>query len=191
MGDVSMQLLGDKEVLECFERLSGAAQTRIARDVLKAGATIVLAAADSLAPRASGLLEKALGLSSVKRFPSALFVTVGVRRGFRRAVAPTRHGGLRVLSKKASAAANEGSLRDPAYYINVVTSGRKTVVAGSRTPGAKTLFDSRSGRFFGKTARGVPPNPFMSAAFGQAQGPALAAMQAAAESGVTAAVASQ
>lgn len=184
----SIFMTGDKEVRVAFDRLEGAAQSRISRDVVKAGAAVVAVAEKAAAPHDSGLMDRAIGRSALRPYEKVIFQTVGVRRGFLRAVTHNSGGRLKVRSKKFTATAAEETLRDPAYYINVVTSGRKTVVAGTRTPSAKGLFDSRSGRFFGKTARSVPPNPFISQAFAQAQGPALAAMQSAAETGVASAV---
>lgn len=170
-----MQLIGDKEVLRMFEELPVRAQKAVVEPLLKEASRIVARIAKGEAPKETGLLERALGPSKLSRYRggSALFVTVGARRGYRRAVTATKRGKARILSKAKTEASPGAPMRDPARYIGVVSKGRKAVTAKGRS-----LYSRSLDRFFGKSVGPAEANPFMDRAYRQAQG-AVTAMFAA------------
>lgn len=183
MIDCSLALTGDKELLRMFQELPGAAQNRVLKPLVREAGKQLGQAVKSEAPRQSGLLQLAVGSSPLRSYKSGtLFITAGVRRGFKRKVARRRDGGLKYLGKKASAAKADLPTQDPAKYLHLVTKGRKAVEAINR----KVLYDARTGRFFGKSVAAVQANPFVSRAFDNSKEAVTAELCAKAEDRVLA-----
>lgn len=157
----SVAIVGDRQLLAALEELPARAQSRVLKPLLRAGSRQVASAVRSEAPKQSGLLQTAVGSSPLKNYRSGvLFITAGVRRGFKRAVA-ARAGRLRVLGKRKSSESPDLPSQDPAKYLHLVAGGRKAVQALDK----KVLYDRRTGRFFGRQAAAAAPNPFVSRAF--------------------------
>lgn len=145
-----------------FQELPVAAQNRVLKPLVRDAGKKIAAAEKSESPKFSGLMQKAIGESSLKNYSGGrLFITAGVRRGFKRAIGRTKRGSLRVFSKKATAANAELPVQDPTKYLHLVTKGRKAIQAKNR----KVLHDARTGHFFGKSVAAAQPNPFVSRAF--------------------------
>jgi hypothetical protein len=170
MGEFKMQLTGDKELLRLFEELPAAAQNRVLKPLLRsAGAQIALLERGE-APTQSGLLKTSLGASTLRSYSSTLFITAGVRQGFRRAVQGTNYRGgfarkIRYFGKQKSADYPELPVQDPVRYLHLVTGGKKALSATNK----KVLFDARTGKFFGRSVAAQAPNDFIERAFGEAK----------------------
>lgn len=178
MPDLSFAITGDKALLRMCEELPAAAQNRVLRPLMREAAAGVVAAIEAESPRQSGLLAKAVGASSLKSYSSGtFFITAGVRRGFKRRIARTQRGGLRVLGKKASAERTELPAQDPTKYLHIVTKGRKAIEAINR----KVLYDPRTDTLFGRRVAKAEPNPFVSRAFDGAKEAVTARITATAE----------
>ena len=159
-----------------FAELPDRTQMRILKPAMGRAAQIVAAAEKSEAPKETGLMETSLGASATRTYNASggstkLFIAVGVRRGYRRAVVPKARGGLRYLGRAASVAAeanDDANMRNPEKYLHLITGGRKAVMASNR----KVLYSALSGRFLGKSVAEADPNPFMDRAFDAASGQA-------------------
>jgi hypothetical protein len=184
MGEVEIRIIGDAGIQQMLEELPARVQSRILKPLMQAGAKMLADAERSGAPRDSGLLENSLGTSKLSSYRSGnvLFVTAGVRRGFRRAVTAKARGGLRVRSKKYTIANPGDAVRDPAKYLHLVTGGRKAVQA-SKAPG---LYSAASDRYFGKRVAATTPNPFVTRAFDSAQSAVVSMITERAAEGITA-----
>jgi len=199
MATFAMQLTGDREVLRMFGELPERARKRVMEPLLAEASRAVAAIARADAPKETGLLERALGPSKLSRYGGGtkLFIAVGARRGFRRAVSRTRGGKGKVLSAARTDRGEGAMVRDPIKYLHLVTGGRKVSTAGARlgayagasggfrsitgrfmsgeelgwrrAAGSRVLYSSYLGKFLGKSARAVSPNPFMDRAFRQSQ----------------------
>ena len=77
----------------------------------------------------------------------------------------SRNGKLRVRSRAFTESNPSEAVRDPAKYLHLVTGGRKALMATK----SKILYSSLTDKFFGKSVRGVAPNPFMERAFESAK----------------------
>lgn len=173
-----------------FRELPARAQERVLRPAMEKASKIVAAAEKSEAPKESGLLGESLGVSTTRTYNAAggstkLFIAVGVRRGYRRAVVATKRGGVRRLGRAASDAAEAGgdaNMRNPAKYLHLVTKGRKAIVATRR----KALYSSVTGQFFGKSVAAAAPNPFIERAFEASAEQAASAVLAAGVTGIEA-----
>jgi hypothetical protein len=93
-----------------------------------------------------------------------MFITAGVRRGFKRAVTQGRGGKLRVRSKAFTAANSDEAIQNPSKYLHLVTGGRKAIDADK-----KTLYDPRTDRFFGRHVAAAKVNPFVERGFDAAK----------------------
>jgi len=166
MNEFSMKISGDEKILRMFSELPNAAQNRILKPLVREGGAMLALAIRDEAPSQSGLMKIAIGASSLKTYASdgLLFITAGVRRGYRRAVQAVGRGGLRHFSKRKSAMYPELPVQDPARYLHLVTGGRTAVHALNRA----ALYDRRTGRFFGKSVASAKANPFVSRTFNTA-----------------------
>lgn len=162
-----MKLSGDREVLRMFEGLPAAAQDRVMKPLVREGGAMLASAEKAEAPSQSGLMKTAIGVSSLKTYASGavLFITAGVRRGYRRAMQATSRGKLRYFGKQRPAEKPDLPVQDPAKYLHLVTGGRKAIHAMS----GKVLFDRRTNRFLGKSVAAAKANPFVSRAFDAAK----------------------
>jgi len=161
----------DSQVRRLFEQLSAAAQERVLKPLMVQCAKLLADAMRGQAPAESGLLRKAIGASTVKRYPSVLLVTAEVRRGFRRAVTASRTGRLRIRSRAYGKANPESAkFRSPRKYVHLVVGGRKAVSIRS----AKVLYSAYTGKFFGRSVVAAAPDPFVDRAFAAAQAQVLA-----------------
>jgi hypothetical protein len=161
MSEITMTLSGDREVVRMFEELPTRAQKHVLTPLLKMGSKMLSHAEKSEAPHASGLLGLAIGASKLRTYESTIFITAGVRRGFRRAVTRKARGGVKRLGKAKTAASPDLPAQDPVRYAHLVSGGRKAVSVVR----SKVLYDPRSGKFFGRHVKGVAPNPFVDRAF--------------------------
>ena len=183
-----IELLGVPEVQNALDALGGrslgdqnAAYHRIEKALVLRAAKICAAAEREEAPHGSGLLARAVGTSGLRTYAGRLFVTSGVRWGFRRAVQPVAHaaakkGRPRALSKKATAAGAGTAFMDPARYGGTVQAGRDPIAAKNK----KVLYSAASDRFFGQSVAAAAPDPFILRAFSRAKQevPAMAAAEA-------------
>lgn len=80
-GGVSIELLGDRLLVEAFKLLDIKMQKKIARKGLRAGGKIVLAAVKAKVPTKSGKLKKSLKLRSIKRTRTGIgvYIRTGTR----------------------------------------------------------------------------------------------------------------
>jgi hypothetical protein len=159
---VELQIFGTAEVAAMFGRLSVAAQSRVLKPIMVSASGQIAEALRGAAPEESGLLKRAMGSSVLKTYGETLFITAGVRRGFRRAVSLARTGRWRIRGKKATGSAGGETIRDPAKYLHLVTGGRKAVEAIN----ARVLYSAQSNTFFGRRAKAVAPRPFVQQTFG-------------------------
>lgn len=160
----SIEIHGDRELTAALEQLPQRVQQRVLRPLLKAAGQRIADAERGQSPAASGLLKESLGVSPLRvyRGGSMLFLAVGVRRGFRRAMVATRRGAKFLGRRKSAQAEQSGSpVYDPAKYLHLVSRGRKAVRATS----GKRLYDLRTGRSFGREVVAARPNPFIERAF--------------------------
>jgi len=161
-----MQITGDRRVLRMFAQLPAAAQKRVLRPLVREGGARIAAEERAGAPRQSGLLQAAIGTSPLRVYRSGvLFITAGVRRGYRRRIETSMRGRLRYLSKRKSAANVELPVQNPAKYLHLVTGGRKAIHAA----GKKVLYDVRTDRFLGRSVAAAPADPFVEEAFRRAE----------------------
>jgi len=166
MNDLAIQITGDKQVLRMFEELPHYAQERVLKPLMRMGASLAALEERAEAPTQSGLLQTSLGPSTLRTYGGGtLFITTGVRRGFRRAVQATSRGKVRFLGKKKSEENPELPVQDPVKYLHLVIGGRKAIQAMN----GKKLYDARTGRFFGPSVAAAAPNPFMDRAFERAK----------------------
>jgi len=172
MREFTINFTGDLDVLRRLEALPARAQQRVLKPLMREGARQIAAAAKSEAPARTGLLATSLGPSKLRTYSGTqLFVAVGVRRGFRRAIHRTARGTLRYRSKKATAAAGpDAQIANPVKYLHLVTGGRKAVAAAAR----KSLYSAMEGRFFGRSVAAAAPNPFMTRMFDSVAGSVVA-----------------
>lgn len=162
MNEIRAYMTGDVAVQRMFMGLPQAAQERVVKPLILQGSKILDAAVKAAAPVESGLLKLAIGSSKLKAYSGGtIFITTGVRRGFRRAVSSGKGGKLRVRSKPYTAAHPDEAVRNPAKYLHLVTGGRKAITAVK----SKILYSAVSNKFFGKSVAAVKPNPFMERAF--------------------------
>jgi hypothetical protein len=169
MNEISWTLSGDKKVLEMFAALPRAAQERVLKGLVKKGGKRLAGAIEDEAPAESGLLRRAVGVSQLKTYgQGTIFITAGVRRGFRRAVTMRRNGRFARLSKAFSENAEQELMRDPVRYLHLVTGGRKAILQEG-----KKLYSAQMNKFFGKQVAKVDPNPFVDRAFRAAKEPVL------------------
>jgi hypothetical protein len=170
-GDMSMR--GDREVRLMLDGMNARMVRRIVGPLMIEADRMIVAALKGEAPRETGLLALAIGHTPVKHYGDGiLFTTVGVRRGFRRAVGHFKRGRVYRISK-AKSENTEGPFRNPTKYLHLVTVGRKAVSAIR----AKTLYSSQSERFFGKKVAAVAPNPFVTRAFDAVQSGIIGMME--------------
>jgi len=158
---VEIRIFGTEEVIAAFERLSHGAQNRVLKPIMTSASNQIAEALRGEAPEESGLLKRAMGSSPLRTYATALFITAGVRRGFRRSVSLARTGRWRIRGKKATESAGGEMIRNPAKYLHLVTGGRKAVSATN----ARVLYSAQINTFFGRHAKKVDPNPFVQRTF--------------------------
>jgi hypothetical protein len=155
-----IRLIEDPQLLATLEALPERVTGRVMAGVMREAEAMATKAILAETPRETGLMQRAVGGSGLRRYGSTLFATAGIRRGFRSAVGKTGRG---KLTRSAARMDYQTGFRDPAKVLNVITKGRKVIYATSR----KVLYSAMSETFFGKRVASVPPNPFVSRAFGQ------------------------
>jgi hypothetical protein len=161
MNEIRAYMTGDAAVQRMFMDLPKTVQDRVVKPLILQGSKILDEAAKTAAPVESGLMKLAIGSSKLKTYGgSTIFITTGVRRGFRRAITAGRGGKLRVRSKSFTESNPNASVRDPVKYLHLVVGGRKALVASS-----KLLYSATANKFFGKSVAAAKPNPFMERAF--------------------------
>ena len=166
MNEIRAYMTGDVVVQRMFMDLPKAVQDRVVKPLITRGSKILDDAVKAAAPQESGLLKLAIGSSKLKTYSGGtIFITTGVRRGFRRAVTSTRGGKLRVRGKSYTEANPREAVRDPVKYLHIVTGGRKALTATS----SKVLYSAATNKFFGKSVAAAKPNPFMERAFDAAK----------------------
>lgn len=166
MSEIHAYITGDVAVQRMFMGLPKAVQDRVVKPLIEQGSKILDEAVKAAAPVESGLMKLAIGSSKLKTYGGTIFITTGVRRGFRRAVTATKGGKLRVRSKSYTAANPDEAVRDPVKYLHLVTGGRKAITATK----SKLLYSAATNRFFGKSVAAAKPNPFVAQAFDAAKG---------------------
>jgi hypothetical protein len=171
---VSGSMLADSQKLKkAFERLADKAENGIVRPILTAASKVVAAAEQADAPRDSGLMAMAVGVSTTRTYKtqgsSKLFIAAGVRWGFRRTVSAAASGKLKI-DRASRPASGDDNVKDPAKYLWLVTHGRKAVAIKD----SKILYDAFHNRFLGKAVQAAAPDDFIHEAF-EAVGPALSA----------------
>jgi hypothetical protein len=166
MNEIRAYMTGDVAVQRMFMGLPKTVQDRVVKPLMLEGSRILDAAARAAAPVESGLMKLAIGSSKLKAYSGGtIFITTGVRRGFRRAVTATRGSKLRARSKSFTEATTNETVRDPVRYLHLVSAGRKAITAVK----SKILYDAATNRFFGKSVAAAKPNPFMARAFDAAK----------------------
>ena len=94
MNEIRAYMTGDAAVQRMFMDLPKAAQDRVVKPLITQGSKILDDAAKAAAPVESGLMKLAIGSSKLKTYGGGtIFITTGVRRGFRRAITAGRGGG--------------------------------------------------------------------------------------------------
>lgn len=166
MNETRVSITGDAAIQRMLLELPKSVQERVLKPLLEQGSKILTEAEKNAAPMESGLMKLAIGSSKLRTYGGTIFITTGVRRGFRRAVTATQHGKLRVRSKAYTQANPQEAVRDPVKYLHLVTGGRKAITAVK----SKILYSAVTNRFFGKTVAAARPNPFMETAFDAAKG---------------------
>jgi hypothetical protein len=165
VNEMHVSITGDAAIQRMFLELPKTAQDRVLKPLIVQGSKIFDAAVKSAAPVESGLMKLAIGSSKLKTYGSTIFITTGVRRGFRRAVTASRQGKLRARSKSYTAANPSEVVRDPVKYLHLVTGGRKAITAVK----SKLLYSAATNKFFGKSVAAAKPNPFVDRAFDAAK----------------------
>lgn len=166
MSEIRAYMTGDVVVQRMFMALPRTVQERVVKPLIEQGSRMLDDAVKAESPVDSGLMKLAIGSSKLKTYSGGtIFITTGVRRGFRRAVTASKHGKLRVRSKAFTESNPSESVRNPVKYLHLVTGGRKALMATH----SKVLYSSQTNTFFGKSVRGVAPNPFMERAFESAK----------------------
>jgi hypothetical protein len=167
MNDIRAYMTGNAAVQRMFMDLPKAVQDRVVKPLIQQGSKILDSAVKAAAPVESGLMKLAIGSSKLKTYGGGtIFITTGVRRGFRRAVTATKSGKLRVRSKPFTESNPGETVRDPVKYLHIVTGGRKAITATK----TKLLYSAATNRFFGKSVAAAKPNPFVEKAFDAAKG---------------------
>jgi hypothetical protein len=184
--EITFTISNDEKLIRAFEDLPHAAQDRVIKPLMIEASDMIAQAEKGEAPSESGLLQTSLGHTQLKNYGGKLFITTGVRRGFRRAVTVNRRGGLRFRSKAFTEANIDIPARDPAKYLRLVEHGRKESIAGARpgsyygnlgperglrgrfiepdaerNPASKVLYSAASDKFFGRSVAAAAPNPFI------------------------------
>ena len=156
------------ELQRKFAALPDTVQERVLKPIMREAAAMVASAEKAEAPEETGLLKTALGASTTRTYrheggSSKLFIAVGARRGFRRAVQATPRGRKmgRVLSAARTEAGEGDQVRNPTKYLHLVTGGRKAIHATN----AKILYAALANRFLGKSVEAAKPDPFMERAY--------------------------
>ena len=120
---ITLTLFGSEQIQDAFEELSARTQNKILKSALQWAADAIVEIEKGEAPRDSGLLSEALGSSALRKFSSALFITAGVRWGFRRRI--VREGrGRRFLQDQEATMAKAWTFADPGRYVGVLSAGR-------------------------------------------------------------------
>jgi hypothetical protein len=165
MQEIRAYMTGDAAVQRMFMDLPKSTQDRVVKPLITQGSKILDDAAKAAAPVESGLMKLAIGSSKLKTYGGGtIFITTGVRRGFRRAITAGRGGKLRVRSKSFTESNPNETVRDPVKYLHLVVGGRKALVATS-----KLLYSATTNKFFGKSVAAAKPNPFLERAFDTAK----------------------
>jgi hypothetical protein len=166
MSEMRVSMTGDAAAQRMFLELPKTAQDRVLKPLVVQGSKILDAAVKAEAPVESGLMKLAVGSSKLKTYGgSTIFITTGVRRGFRRAVTATKTGKLHVRSKSFTESNPNEAVRDPVKYLHLVSGGRKAVTATK----SKLLYSAATNKFFGKSVAAANPNPFVERAFDAAK----------------------
>jgi hypothetical protein len=169
MSEFSCKITDSQPLAKLFAELPDRVQGKILRPLVRDAGQLLAEAERREAPRESGLLGSSLGTSPVRSYArgNTLFVAVGVRRGFRRAVTLSARGKLRARSKAFTAKADRpenfglADFRNPTKYLHLVHGGRNAVTAKDR----KVLYSAATDRFFGRSVAAAKPNPFVDRAF--------------------------
>jgi hypothetical protein len=162
MHEIRAYLTGDIAIQRMFMELPRATQERVVKPLIAQGSKLLDSAVKAEAPTESGLMKLAIGSSKLKTYSGGtIFITTGVRRGFRRAVTTKRGGGLRVRSQTYTESNPTETVRNPVKYLYLVTKGRKAITIVK----SKILYSAAMNRFFGKTVAAAAPNPFIERAF--------------------------
>jgi hypothetical protein len=166
------QAAGDQELIARLSALSYRLQIEALTPAVREIGDRVAADASSRAPVEIGLLAESIGRSAVKKYKGErrglIYIAVGPRRGFRRAIVRGPRGRRRLLGEKATAALPEdpeASFRDPVRYAHLVEGGRQAVRA---KPG-HVLYSQGAGRFFA-SAKAAAAKPFIAPSREDAEG---------------------
>jgi len=184
----NVNILGAEAAQRALLLLGDAAENRIMRPIMAEAARILTERASAEAPEETGLLRLSLGATPVKSYGGkTLFATVGVRRGFRRAVEATyTKNRVRYLSAERSAlAGDDAAYRDPVRYLHLVSGGRQAVSAQN----VSILYSAAANRFLGRSVPEAKANPFMDRAFAGAATAIVARAEAVAAAAVATEVA--
>ena len=166
MNEIRAYMTGDVAVQRMFMELPKAVQERVVKPLIAQGSKILDEAVKAEAPVESGLMKLAIGSSKLKTYSGGtIFITTGVRRGFRRAVTASKRGKLRVRSKAFTESNPQEAVRNPVKYLHLVSGGRKAITAIK----SKVLYSAETNKFFGKSVAAAKPNPFMERAFDAAK----------------------
>ena len=120
---IRFNLFGDGKIQSAFLELPARAQKAVIEPLMTWAAATAADIEKGEAPRATGLLALAIGASPLRKGGS-LFITAGVRWGFRRAITRRRNGRRRYLGPVASALATLNFMADPARYVGVLIAGQ-------------------------------------------------------------------
>jgi hypothetical protein len=117
-------------------------------------------------------LRRAIGVTPTRYYGGTIFIAVGVRRGFRRAITASARGRIRSRGRAFTAANPSAAVRDPVKYWHLVSGGRKASIAGAGGSDKRVL--AGPGKIFGTYAAPVAANPFVDRAFAACQASVIA-----------------
>lgn len=154
-----IDLIGDEQLAKLFSALPGAAQRRVLRPAIAAGARPVVKAAKVFAPVETRALKKSLGQKSKTYKSGVVAAIVGVRRGMQFAAVDRR-----------------GRKRVPAFYQHLVQLGTKPHPLGKGV----TLRNIAKGKATASGAMhpGTKANPFLAKAWNMSKTETIAQVKA-------------
>lgn len=162
-GKIEAKLTGLEDALAALRGIKvGVANRLLKQELMKLGRKAARLA-KAAAPRGAGIVRRSVGAVAKKaRHDYAALVVAGPRRDM---------GGTQP----------DGRYTDPAKVAHLIEGGRKRIVMQN---GGKRLYDSVSGKFFGKAVRPVSAKPFMRPAGDAVVATGVADLKAGIEAGV-------
>lgn len=171
-----------RQISQKFDELQKGMRNRFARRGLRRGAAVVRNAVRRRAaslddPETGESIAKNVTVQSSRRLskPGQIGFRVGIRGGAKKYANTRENVRAGRAGKTYQTGGDKGNPGGDTWYWRFLEFGRGPVVAGKKT---KTLANSATGKFFGKSVRSAAAKPFMRPAMAESAEPAIDAVAA-------------